>query len=91
MQRSGGTWATVGLVVLAVAAAFLAYSAMQSTQGTTPAPLSSALTTPTEDAKADKDPKPGKNVTDAIPETLEPPLLMVDESLAFRGRTGIAG
>lgn len=88
MQRSGGTWATVGLVLLAVVAAVLAYSAMQSTKATTPAPLSSALTTPTEDAEVDNDPKPGKNVTDAIPATLEPPLLVVDANLAFRGRTG---
>ncbi|MEO8107873.1 MAG: sialidase family protein [Actinomycetes bacterium] len=88
MQRSGGTWATVGLVVLAVVAAVLAYSAMQNTAATTPAPLSSALTNPTDDATATNEPKPGKNVTDAIPETLEPPLLMVDADLAFRGRTG---
>ncbi|HUV49286.1 MAG TPA: hypothetical protein VMX11_09930 [Actinomycetes bacterium] len=88
MQRSGGTWATVGLAVLAVVAAVLAYSAMQSTKSTTPAPLSSALTTPTDEATAVKDPKPGKNITDEIPETLEPPLLMVDANLAFRGRTG---
>jgi hypothetical protein len=91
MQRSGGTWATVGLVVLGVVAAVLAFAAMQSTKGTTPAPLSSALTEPTEDAKpetSNQADKADKNVTDGLPETLEPPLLMVDADLAFRGRTG---
>lgn len=91
MQRSGATWATIGIVVLGVVAAALAFAAMQSTKGTTPAPLSSALTDPTEDAKpqkSDNDSKPDKNVTDALPDALEPPLLMVDADLAFRGRTG---
>lgn len=88
MRRSGATWATIGIVALGVVAAVLAYAAMQNTKGTTPAPLSSALTAPTETAKAQQDPKPAKNVTDALPATLEPPLLMVDADVAYRGRTG---
>ncbi len=86
MQRSGGLWATVGLATLALVAGALAYAALQSTGSTSPEPLASALTTPT--AKPDKVPTPDKNVTDAIPSTIEPPLLMVNSSLAYRGRTG---
>lgn len=89
MRRSGGTWATVGLVVLAVVAVVLAYAAMRSTRSTpAPEPLASALTTPSPD-KSGKDTEPSDDdVTDALPDTIEPPLLMVDADLAFRGRTG---
>ena len=78
-------------MVLGVIAVALAYAAMQNTKGAAPAPLSSALASPTDDGTgdgSDPDPKPGKNVTNALPETIEPPLLMVDADLAFRGRTG---
>jgi hypothetical protein len=76
----------VGIVALAVVAGGLALAALQSTAPTAPEPLASALTSPT--ATPEKDAKPDKNVTDAIPSTIEPPLLMVNGSLAYRGRTG---
>ncbi len=87
MQRSGGLWATVGIAALALVATALAYAALQSTAPTTPAPLASALTSP-QDSKPVNDPKPGPKVSDAIPSVIEPPLLMVNGSLAYRGRTG---
>jgi photosystem II stability/assembly factor-like uncharacterized protein len=87
MQRSGGLWATVGIVTLALVAAALAYAALQSTAPTTPAPLASALTSP-QDTKPEADPTPDPKVSDAIPSVIEPPLLMVNASLAYRGRTG---
>lgn len=79
MRRSGGTWATVGVVVLALVAAALAFAAIRDTRSTSaPAPLASALT-----SEKDTDP-----TDDALPETLQPPLLMVDADLAYRARTG---
>ena len=88
MRRSGGTWATVGLVVLAVVVVVLVFAAMRSTRSTpTPEPLASALTTPSPE-KSGKDTEPNDDVTDALPDTIEPPLLMVDADLAYRGRTG---
>ena len=91
MRRSGGTLATVGLALLAVVAVGLAFAAMRSTRGTpTPTPSGSALAPSTQDAKQDKGNKPDTDpsATDALPEAIEPPLLMVDADLAYRGRTG---
>jgi photosystem II stability/assembly factor-like uncharacterized protein len=85
MRRTG---ATVGLVVLALVAAALAFAAMRNTRSMpAPEPLASALTTPSEE-RPDKDTEPKADVIDALPETIEPPLLMVDADLAYRGRTG---
>lgn len=88
MRRSGGTWATVAIVVLAVGAVALAFAAMRSTRGTpAPAPTGSALDAPNEHTK-NHDGTNDPDVVDALPETIEPPLLMVDADLAYRGRTG---
>ena len=91
MRRTGGTWATVGLVVLGVVAAVLAFAAMRSTQATpTPAPSGSALATPNEEEKPGKDNKSDTEppTTDSLPKAIEPPLLMVDTEVAYRGSTG---
>ena len=90
MRRSGGTWATVGLVVLAVVAVVLAFAAMRSTRSTpAPTPTGSALDTPNEEKKPNKNkPHDDPSMTDALPETIEPPLLMVDPEVAYRGGTG---
>jgi hypothetical protein len=78
----------VGLVVLAVVAVTLAFAAMRSTRAVPdPAPLASALTTPSP-SKSGKTAEPTDDVTDALPPTIEPPLLLLDADLAFRGRTG---
>ncbi len=91
MRRSGLTWTTVGLVLLAVVAGFLAFAALQSTRGTpAPAPSGSALASPNEAQKSGQDNRPSvtPSMADALPETIEPPLLMVDAKLAYRGGTG---
>ena len=88
---SGGTWATVGLVVLAAAALVLAFAAMRSTRATpVPTPSGSALAPADEDANQPRgnEPDDDATATDALPEAIEPPLLMVDTALAYRGRTG---
>ena len=88
MRRTGVTWATVGLIVLAVVAVVLAFAALRSTRSTaTPEPLASAFSDPsdqaTEDPRIDEPALRG-----ALPDTIEPPLLMVSPSLAYRARTG---
>jgi len=90
MRRSGVTWTTVGLVVLAVAAALLAFAALRSTGSSpTPTPRASALDSPNEEQKPDKGkPSVTPSMSDALPDTIEPPLLMVDTKLAYRGGTG---
>ncbi len=94
MRRSGGlggTWATVGLVALAVVAVVLAFAAMRSTRSAPdPTPSGSALATPNEETKSDNGGKPDddRSITDALPENIEPPLLMVDTDVAYRGGTG---
>lgn len=90
MRRSGGSLATVGLIMLAVVALVSAFAAMRSTRSSpTPTPTGSALATPSEDKKPNKgEPGGDPGVTNALPETIEPPLLMVDAELAYRGRTG---
>jgi hypothetical protein len=90
MRRSGATWTTVGLVVLAVLAVGLAFAALRSTSsGPAPAPGASALESPNEEQKSDKGkPNVTPSMADALPEMIEPPLLMVDRKLAYRGGTG---
>ena len=90
MRRSGVTWSTMGLVALAVVAVMLAFAAMRSTGSTpTPDPRASALASPNEEKKPDKGkPNVTPSMSDALPEMIEPPLLMVDATLAYRGGTG---
>ena len=93
MRRSGMTWATVGLIVLAVVAIVLAFAALRSTRGTpAPGPSASVLTKPSDKAgKGDNKKGHDKHsgaLSDALPDAIEPPLLMVSPSLAYRARTG---
>jgi len=85
-MRRTSSWATVGLAVLVVLALVLVFAALRSTRGTvTPEPLASALTTPSDKpTKDERDP----GLADALPDTIEPPLLMVTESLAYRAQVG---
>jgi photosystem II stability/assembly factor-like uncharacterized protein len=94
MRRTGTTWATVGLIVLAVVAIVLAYAALRSTRGTgTPGPTASVLTNPNDkhgkgDDKKDKHNKSQGPLADALPDAIEPPLLLVSPSIAYRAQTG---
>jgi photosystem II stability/assembly factor-like uncharacterized protein len=87
MRRSGLTWTTVGLIVLAVVAIILAFSALRSTRGSgAPTSLASALPNPSEHPS-----QGGKNtgsLGDGLPDVIEPPLLFVTPTLAYRARTG---
>ena len=85
-MRRTGSLATVGLAVLAVIALVLVFASLRSTRGTVdPEPLASALTTPSD--KPTKEPR-DPELEDALPDTIEPPLLMVSESLAYRAQVG---
>jgi photosystem II stability/assembly factor-like uncharacterized protein len=88
MRRSGLTWTTVGLVVLAVAAIVLAFAALRSTRGSgSPTSLASALPNPSDgSSQAGKD--NGGSLGDGLPDVIEPPLLLVNPTLAYRARTG---
>src|SRR5829696_9323205 len=90
-MRNTRSWTTVALIVLAVVAVVLAFAALRSTRGTvTPEARESALADPTSEpsdnsAGGDKA-EPG--LTDALPDAIEPPLVMVSDTLAYRARIG---
>jgi photosystem II stability/assembly factor-like uncharacterized protein len=92
MSRARASWTSIGLVVLAVVAVVLAYAALSATRGTvSPEPLASALNDPKDEKKSDEPLKQQidrGDVVDALPESAEPPLLVVDAELAYRGTTG---
>ncbi len=91
MSRVRARWASIGLVVLAVVAVVLVFTAMRSTRPTTsPEPLASALTDPRDERDEDpsKQQLDRQDVVDALPDSVEPPLLVVDADLAYRGTTG---
>jgi photosystem II stability/assembly factor-like uncharacterized protein len=74
--------------MLALVAVVLAFAALRNTRSTvTPTPLASALTTPTDEPN-DKDKNGGTDLEDALPDEIEPPLLMVSDTVAYRARTG---
>ena len=70
----------------------LAFAAMRSTRSTpTPTPSGSALAaarTRSRSRTRTTSPTRRRPPTDALPEAIEPPLLMVDTEVAYRGSTG---
>lgn len=101
MGRGGSTWTTVGLIVLAAVAGVLSFAAIQSTQGSVPLapPIPdqagpSPVSTASEAVEGDGDGDGGDgggdggSLGDALPETLEPPLLLVSSTLVYRATTG---
>lgn len=86
MRRA--SWGTAGLVVLAVVAVVLAFAAMRATRPSAPpAPAGSALAAPSPSPGRDGDRGPD-DVSDAVPPVVEPPLLLADVDVAYRGTSG---
>ncbi|HEX5018655.1 MAG TPA: hypothetical protein VFX15_13845, partial [Actinomycetes bacterium] len=91
MRRSAMTWTTVGLIALAAVAVVLAFAALKSTRGSvTPEPTASAFANPTDQPSKDADEgePTDEELQDALPDAVEPPLLMASMSVAYRGTTG---
>lgn len=87
-MRRTSAWTTIGLIVLAVVALVLAFAAMRSTRGTaTPEPLASALTDPTDEPRKNEGEQTAE-LEDALPEAIEPALVMVSDTVAYRARIG---
>ncbi|MFL6182347.1 MAG: WD40/YVTN/BNR-like repeat-containing protein [Actinomycetes bacterium] len=93
-MRRSGTWTTVGLIVLAVVAIVLAFAALRSTRGSAaPGPTASVLTKPSDkqhkgNGKNGGHDKDTGTLADALPDAIEPPLLLVSSSVAYRAQTG---
>lgn len=84
------SWATLALVVLAVVAVVLAFGAMRATRPSAPPqPAGSALGAPSSSPSPSRDGDRGPDdVPDAVPPVVEPPLLLADVDVAYRGTSG---
>ena len=84
MRHFAWSWQALGVVVLAAVTAVLVVAALSGTGGTAvPGPSPSALSHPPTVSET-----PTDDPADARPADVEPPLVLVDESTAFRGTTG---
>lgn len=88
MRRA--SWATLALVVLGVVAVVLAFAAMRATRPTAPPqPAGSALGAPSSAPSPSQGGDRGPDdVPDTVPPVVEPPLLLADADVAYRGTSG---